>query len=92
MTNRRVVITGMGAVTPFGLGVNKFWNSLLEGKSGVSRIDYLSMEGHLVTFAAQVKEEDLTLKNCSGLKKQKEWTDIRSLQWLLQKKPLRIQA
>ena len=58
MSNRRVVITGLGAVTPFGVGVDKFWNSLIAGKSGVSHIDNLSMEGHLVTFAANVKDED----------------------------------
>lgn len=31
---RRVVITGLGAVTPFGIGTDKFWNSLVEGKAG----------------------------------------------------------
>ena len=58
MSNRRVVITGMGAVTPFGLGVDKFWNSLIEGKSGVTRIENMSLEGHAVTFAAEVKFKD----------------------------------
>ena len=71
MTNRRVVITGMGAVTPFGLGVDKFWNSLLEGKSGVSSIDNLSMEGHLVTFAAKVKDEDFNPDELLGPKEAK---------------------
>ena len=71
MTNRRVVITGMGAVTPFGLGVDKFWNSLLAGKSGVSRIDNLTMEGHLVTFAARVKDEDFNPEELLGPKEAK---------------------
>lgn len=56
--NRRVVITGMGAVTPFGLGVDKLWNSLIQGKSGVSNIENMSLEGHAVTFAAEVKYKD----------------------------------
>lgn len=71
MKNRRVVITGMGAVTPFGLGVDKFWNSLLDGKSGVSYIDNLSMEGHLVTFAAEVKEKDFNPDELLGPKEAK---------------------
>ncbi len=71
MTNRRVVITGMGAVTPFGLGVDKFWNSLIEGKSGVSHVDNLSMEGHLVTFAAKVKDEDFNPEELLGPKEAK---------------------
>ena len=36
MTKRRVVITGMGAVTPCGIGVKNFWDAMLNGKSGVS--------------------------------------------------------
>ena len=71
MTNRRVVITGMGAVTPFGVGVDKFWNGLIEGKSGVSHIDHLSMEGHLVTFAANVKDEDFNAEELLGAKEAK---------------------
>ena len=71
MSNRRVVITGMGAVTPFGLGVDKFWNSLIEGKSGVSSIDNLAMEGHLVTFAANVKDEDFNPEELLGPKEAK---------------------
>ena len=71
MPNRRVVTTGMGAVTPFGLGVEKFWNNLLEGKSGVSSIENLSMEGHLVTFAARVKDEDFNPEELIGPKEAK---------------------
>lgn len=71
MTNRRVVITGMGAVTPFGVGVDKFWNGLIEGRSGVSHIDHLSMEGHLVTFAANVKDEDFNAEELLGAKEAK---------------------
>ncbi len=36
---RRVVITGLGALTPLGKDVNEFWNNLIEGKSGIRKID-----------------------------------------------------
>lgn len=58
MTKRRVVITGMGAVTPCGIGVDKFWNSLLEGKSGVSLIEAIDTEKHKVKIAAEIKDKD----------------------------------
>ena len=38
MSERRVVITGMGVVSPIGIGLNSFWSSLIEGKSGIKRI------------------------------------------------------
>ncbi|MCM1004506.1 MAG: beta-ketoacyl-ACP synthase II [Candidatus Gastranaerophilales bacterium] len=58
MTKRRVVITGMGAITPCGIGVDKFWNSLLDGKSGVSNIESIDTEGHTVKIAAEIKDKD----------------------------------
>jgi 3-oxoacyl-[acyl-carrier-protein] synthase II len=38
MVDRRVVVTGMGAVTPFGLTVDRYWDGLIEGRSGVTSI------------------------------------------------------
>ncbi len=58
MTKRRVVITGMGVVTPCGIGVDKFWKSMVEGKSGVSRIERISTEGQTVQIAAEIKDKD----------------------------------
>ena len=58
MTNRRVVITGLGAVTPCGIGVKNFWDAMLSGKSGVSTIENMSLEGHSVTIAAEIKNKD----------------------------------
>jgi len=37
-SSTRVVVTGLGAVTPFGVGVSKFWNSLIQGKSAISAV------------------------------------------------------
>ena len=58
MTKRRVVITGMGAVTPCGIGVDKFWKSMLEGKSGISTFEQISTEGHTTTIAGEIKDTD----------------------------------
>ena len=58
MTKRRVVITGMGAVTPCGIGVDKFWSSMLNGKSGVSLIEAIDTERHTVKIAAEIKDKD----------------------------------
>ena len=35
----RLVITGMGAVTPIGIGVSEYWNNLIDGKSGIGEIE-----------------------------------------------------
>ena len=58
MTKRRVVITGLGAVTPCGIGVDNFWNAMLEGKSGVSLIERSDTEKQTVKIAAEIKDKD----------------------------------
>lgn len=55
MTKRRVVITGLGAVSPFGIGVDKFWNSLVEGKSGLSTSELIDIEKHVAKISGEVK-------------------------------------
>ncbi|MBR6126450.1 beta-ketoacyl-ACP synthase II [bacterium] len=55
---RRVVITGMGAVTPCGVNVKSFWESMKSGKSGVSTFEAIPTEGHAVTIAAEIKAKD----------------------------------
>lgn len=51
----RLVITGMGAVTPIGIGVETYWNNLIAGKCGVERITRFDPEESPVKIAAQVK-------------------------------------
>ena len=53
MSKRRVVVTGMGLVSPYGCGVEKFWNNIINGVSGIKRITRMSLEGHLVTFGGE---------------------------------------
>lgn len=52
----RLVITGMGAVTPIGIGVETYWNNLIAGKCGVGRITRFDPEASPVKIAAQVKD------------------------------------
>ncbi len=55
---RRVVITGMGAVTPLGLNVADFWAALLRGESGIGQITLCNTEGYPCTIAGEVKGFD----------------------------------
>lgn len=58
MSKRRVVVTGMGAVTPVGIGMDNFWSALINGKSGVSLIESIDTEKHTVKIAAEIKDKD----------------------------------
>jgi len=53
---RRVVITGLGAITPIGNTVDEFWEGIKEGKCGIDEITLFNTEGHKVKLAAEVKE------------------------------------
>ncbi len=55
---KRVVITGIGAITPIGIGKDNFWNSLLDGKSGIGPITKFNAENHDARIAAEVKDFD----------------------------------
>ncbi len=53
---RRVVVTGVGLVTPLGTGVEKTWKNICAGKSGVDRITRFDTSDFLVKIAAEVKD------------------------------------
>lgn len=56
VTNNRLVITGMGAVTPIGIGVENYWNNLVAGKCGVEKITRFDTSDLPVKIAAEVKD------------------------------------
>lgn len=58
--NRRVVITGMGAITPIGNSVEEFWNGIKEGKTGFGPITYFDTADYRCKLAAEVKGFDPT--------------------------------
>jgi len=55
---RRVVVTGMGAITPLGLTVEELWKNLLAGKSGAAPITYFDASDYDTKFACEVKGFD----------------------------------
>jgi 3-oxoacyl-[acyl-carrier-protein] synthase II len=58
MKKSRAVVTGMGAVTPVGIGVENTWNALLAGRSGVRRITRFDVTDFPTQFAAEVSDFD----------------------------------
>ena len=57
---RRVVITGLGAITPIGLNVKEFWDSCKEGKCGIAPITYFDTTDYKAKLAAEVKDFSAT--------------------------------
>jgi 3-oxoacyl-[acyl-carrier-protein] synthase II len=55
---RRVVVTGIGAVTPFGFGVNTLWDSLLKNNNGITKISHIDLRGDLVKIGGCLPEAD----------------------------------
>ncbi len=55
---RRVVITGMGALTPIGNNLSEFWQGLKEGKSGAAPITYFDCSEFKTKFACELKNFD----------------------------------
>ncbi len=56
LPNRRVVVTGLGAITPLGLSVEAYWNGLLAGVSGCDYIKAFDTEKFKTKFACEVKD------------------------------------
>ncbi len=55
MNKRRVVITGMGAITPIGIGLKEYWEGLIQGRNGVDLITHFDTTKFDTKFAAEVK-------------------------------------
>lgn len=54
--NKRVVVTGIGAITPVGIGKDEFWQSLLAGKSGIGPITRFDASEYTTRIAGEVKD------------------------------------
>jgi len=60
MQKKRIVVTGIGVISPVGVGKTNYWNSLVSGVSGVGRITHFDPTGFDVQIAAEVKGFDVT--------------------------------
>src|SRR5690625_399778 len=58
MAERRVVITGIGALTPVGKSAPEFWNGLISGKSGVRPVTHFDTSDFSTKFAGQIEDYD----------------------------------
>ena len=58
MKEQKLVITGMGAVTPIGIGVDAYWSALVEGQCGVGKITRFDASELPVQIAAELKDFD----------------------------------
>ena len=57
-SKRRVVVTGVGTVTPVGNDHREFWGSLIDGRSGIGQITQFDASGFDVRIAGEVKDFD----------------------------------
>jgi 3-oxoacyl-[acyl-carrier-protein] synthase II len=55
MDSKRVVVTGMGVITPIGLSVEEFWEGCVEGRNGIDRVSHFDPEGYGSQIAGEVK-------------------------------------
>ena len=63
---KRVVVTGIGVVSPVGNNVDAMWESIKAGRHGIAEITRFDLEGHKVTLAAEVKEIRHRRSVCAG--------------------------
>lgn len=68
MGEHRVVVTGLGIVSPIGIGIEEFWEGLKEGRNGVSKVTHFDPTDYRSHMAAEVKDFDPT-----------DWIDRKSV-------------
>ena len=60
MRQRRVVVTGLGLVSPVGLDVASSWAAIVDGRSGISTIDSFDVSGYPTRFGGPIRDFDVT--------------------------------
>ena len=59
MSRRRVVVTGMGMVSPLGNDVPSTWQGILAGRSGIAPIEHMDLSAYATRFGGSVKGFDV---------------------------------
>ena len=85
MQLKRVVVTGMGALTPIGNNLEAYWEGLRTGKSGSAPITYFDTEKFKTKFACELKGYDPS--DFLIVRKPESWTGLPNMLWYLQMKP-----
>ena len=57
---KRIVVTGVGVVSPVGIGIGSFWDKIIAGECGINQISAFDTEGYSCTIAGEVKNFDAT--------------------------------
>ena len=65
---RRVVVTGLGAVTPIGVGTDEFWDGLMAGKNGIHQISRFDSSRFASRIAGEIRQFD-----------PKQWIDVKTV-------------
>ena len=90
MEKKRVVITGLGVVSPVGIGINNFWSSLKAGESGISTITHFDPSEFDAKIAGEVTDYDplqyFSTKEARNLAKFVQFADVASREALAQSK------
>ena len=60
MSDRRVVVTGLGVISPIGNDIKTFWENLVAGKSGISKISLFDASIFDCQIAGEIKDFDAT--------------------------------
>ena len=68
MAERRVAITGLGLVTPIGIGKEAFWNALLAGRVGVGEITRFDASTYPSRMAAEIRDFDASQYMAAGVR------------------------
>ena len=84
MELKRVVVTGLGALTPVGNNVSDFWNNLINGVSGAGPITHFDASKFKTQFACEVK--NFNVNDFIDRKELVRWTYIHNMPSLLQRK------
>ncbi len=61
--SRRIVITGLGPITGFGVGIAPLWEAMVEGRSAIRRIEQFDPGGFECGIAAEIRREDFDVRN-----------------------------